>query len=111
MATRIKPSEKNSLGEHCPNCQEEKGRNPQIVHVLSFADHDALKEHLNRGTLSPYAKEFLLSFWSMAHQIYFTEAQRKFQPLALVYLEEHGVNVDRRLEWITRYRESRSQQT
>lgn len=71
----------------CAKCRSEK-RNSQIYHILSFADLDALKAHLNvvfgKGE---YCVEFFTTMWVTIHQIYGDRAKELQQPLWLVYFE------------------------
>ncbi len=91
----------------CDICHGRKGRNREVYHVLSFDNLDELRSHLaSVFPNTPYCVEFFTTLWVTAHQIYGHHAKDLQQPLWLVYLEAHGVEVKNRGEAIMKHRGS-----
>lgn len=89
----------------CDLCRERKGRNHAAVHILKFRERDLLARHLQDVfPNTKYAVDWWLQFWTTANQIYGHVARDRQQPLWLVYLEAHKVNVKNRAEAIMRFR-------
>ena len=103
MPLRVAGSSAESLAT-CDYCSGKNGRNKQIVHILSRPNREALVAHLSQQFQGKPPQDFFLSLWDTAHMLYGTVAYERNQPLALVYLEAHGVNVKNKFDWITRHR-------
>lgn len=93
----------------CDRCMQKLGRNKQIVHFLSHEDEDDLKRHLqivfagDELRMKPH-----LQFYSFVQRMYGLEANRKYFPLWLVYLEATGTKVVNRADAIIKYRQKYS---
>ncbi len=93
----------------CDICHGRKSKNREVYHVLSFEELDDLKSHLGSVfSNTHYCVEFYTTLWVTAHQIYGDRARELQQPLWLVYLEAHGVQVKSRGEAIMKHRAGRS---
>ncbi len=80
-------------------------RNGEVYRMLRCRDLDELKHYL--VAIYPntqYCVDYFVNFWVMAHQIYGNRAKDLQQPLWLVYLEAHGVEVKNRGEAIMKHR-------
>lgn len=105
MAREVGTERAKPAAVDCDLCHERKGRNATAVHILKFADPDALAGHLKTVFPdTPYCVEYFLNLWGMAHRIYGNEARNKYAPLWLVYMEAHGVRVNNRADAIMKFR-------
>ena len=93
----------------CDYCAGSRGRNKQVVHILSRPSRDELEKHLSERFKNKPAQDFFLALWDTAHLLYSNVAFQRRQPLALVYLEEHGVRITNKFDWINKYRGGKGQ--
>ena len=102
---REKTSFEHAGTADCDYCHGRNSNNQQVVHILSRTSREALDAHLKMIDVTPFTREFFLTLWDNAHAFYGSLSLARREPLALIYLEEHGVKLNKRLDWITKYRE------
>lgn len=108
MAREVGQAKAEAQASICDFCYQRKGRNWMIVHQLGFPTEEAFRRHL----LGLYGQEgekdgwidSRITFYRFVHRYYGQAAHEKYFPLALVYLEAHGVRVKNRAEWIMKHR-------
>lgn len=80
--------------------------NREVYEILNQRDLHELRIYLERRyPNSAYCVQWFTDMWLMAHSIYSSRAKDLQQPLWLVYLEAHKVEVKNRGEAIMRHRQ------